>query len=153
MHPLRGEVLHDEPLALSRGNMSWTPNRPMCIQSAANIRTIMAEGDYVLSHTADAPERERLGLIERLRDPFSQRHLAALGIRQGWHCLEVGAGPRWLAEQVGPRGRVVATDINPRFLTEIEHKAIRGGRLHRDFSKTLPREVVRSMERVGIGKS
>ena len=38
--------------------------------------------------------------------------------------MEVGAGHgsivRWLAEQVGPQGRVVATDINPRFLTEIQ---------------------------------
>ena len=84
----------------------------------------MAEDDYVLSYTAEASERERLGLIERIVDPFSQRHLATLGIQQGWRCLEVGAGhgamARWLAEQVGPQGRVVATDINPRFLTEIE---------------------------------
>jgi len=27
---------------------------------------------------------------------------------------------RWLAEQVGPQGRVVATDLNPRFLTELQ---------------------------------
>src|SRR5260370_20544680 len=84
----------------------------------------MAEDEYVLSHAADASERERLGLIERAVDPVSQRHLAALGIQQGWRCLEVGAGrgsvARWLAEQVGPQGRVVATDINPRFLNEIE---------------------------------
>jgi SAM-dependent methyltransferase len=50
--------------------------------------------------------------------------LTALGIQKGWRCLEVGAGhgsiARWLAAQVGLEGRVVATDINPRFLTEIE---------------------------------
>ena len=90
----------------------------------ANRRSIMAEDDYVLSHTADASERERLGLLERQYDPLSQRHLAALGIQQGWRCLEVGAGhgsiARWLAEQTGPQGRVVATDINSRFLREIE---------------------------------
>jgi SAM-dependent methyltransferase len=84
----------------------------------------MAEDNYVLGHTAEASERERLGLLERQADPFSQRNLAALGIRQGWRCLEVGAGhgsvARWLAEQVGPQGKVSATDINPRFLTEIE---------------------------------
>jgi SAM-dependent methyltransferase len=84
----------------------------------------MAEDEYLLSHTAEASERKRLGLIERLADPMSQRDLAALGIQHGWRCLEVGAGhgsvARWLAEQVGPQGRVVATDINPRFLTEIE---------------------------------
>jgi len=50
--------------------------------------------------------------------------LAALGIQPGWRCLEVGAGQgsivRWLAAQVGPQGRVVATDINPRFLTALQ---------------------------------
>src|SRR5207344_3002721 len=79
---------------------------------------------YVLSQTPDASERERLSLLEHSADPLSRRRLAALGIQPGWHCLEVGAGhgsiARWLAEQVGPRGRVVATDINPRFLTEMQ---------------------------------
>ncbi len=84
----------------------------------------MANNEYVLSHAPEGPERERLGLLERQYDPLSQRHLAALGIQQGWRCLELGAGhgsvARWLAERVGPQGRVVATDIDPRFLTEIE---------------------------------
>jgi ubiquinone/menaquinone biosynthesis C-methylase UbiE len=84
----------------------------------------MGEHQYVLSHTADASERERLSLLERIADPLSQRRLAALGIQPGWRCLEVGAGHgsivRWLAEQVGPQGQVVATDINPRFLTEVQ---------------------------------
>jgi SAM-dependent methyltransferase len=84
----------------------------------------MGEQQYILSQTADTFERERLSLLEQMADPLSQRYMTALGIQQGWRCLEVGAGHgsivRWLAEQVGPQGRVVATDINPRFLTEIE---------------------------------
>jgi SAM-dependent methyltransferase len=84
----------------------------------------MANDDYVLGNAADASERDRLGLIERVLDPVSQRHLAMLGIQQGLRCLEVGAGRGsvawWLAAQVGPHGKVVATDINPRFLTEFE---------------------------------
>jgi len=84
----------------------------------------MGEQQYVLSQTADAAERERLSLLEQTADPLSRRRLAALGIQPGWRCLEVGAGhgsiARWLAEQVGPQGRVVATDLNLRFLTEIE---------------------------------
>jgi ubiquinone/menaquinone biosynthesis C-methylase UbiE len=84
----------------------------------------MGEHQYVLSQAAYAPERERLALLERNFDPLSQRRLAALGIQPGWRCLEVGAGQgsivRWLAAQVGPQGRVVATDINPRFLTELQ---------------------------------
>ena len=38
----------------------------------------------------------------------------------GWRCLEVGAGggsiARWLAQRVGPRGHVLATDVDTRFL-------------------------------------
>jgi SAM-dependent methyltransferase len=83
----------------------------------------MAGDDYVLSHTADAFERERLGHMESLVDLPTHRYLATLGIRQGWRCLEIGAGhgavARWLAEQVGPQGRVVATDVDTRLLTDL----------------------------------
>jgi hypothetical protein len=37
----------------------------------ANRRSIMAKDDYVLNHTADASERERLGFLERQYDPLS----------------------------------------------------------------------------------
>jgi ubiquinone/menaquinone biosynthesis C-methylase UbiE len=84
----------------------------------------MGEHQYVNSEIADTFERERLSLLEQTADPLSQRRLAALEIQPGWRCLEVGAGHgsivRWLAEQVGSQGRVVATDLNPRFLTEIK---------------------------------
>src|SRR5215475_8764148 len=87
------------------------------------MRKSMGEHQYILSQTMDASERERLSLLERIADPISQRQLATLGIQPGWRCLEVGAGHgsivRWLAEQVGSQGRVVATDINPRFLTAL----------------------------------
>jgi ubiquinone/menaquinone biosynthesis C-methylase UbiE len=76
-------------------------------------------GDFA----ADAEFQEELGrlrLIESLADPATTRHLAALGVSTGWRCLEVGAGAgsiaRWLSERVGPSGRVLATDIDPRFL-------------------------------------
>ena len=84
----------------------------------------MAEPQYVLSHTADAAERARLALWEHSEDARTRRHLAALGLQPGWQCLEVGAGQGsivcWLATQVGHQGRVVATDINPRFLTALQ---------------------------------
>jgi 2-polyprenyl-3-methyl-5-hydroxy-6-metoxy-1,4-benzoquinol methylase len=84
----------------------------------------MGETHYIASQTAEAFERERLGLLERIADPISQRRLTAFGIQKGWRCLEVGAGhgsiARWLAEQVGPQGRIVATDLNTRFLHELE---------------------------------
>jgi SAM-dependent methyltransferase len=65
-------------------------------------------------------EQARLRALEVLYDPASIRHLADLGVGEGWHCLEVGGGAgsiaRWLAEQVGSRGRVLATDVDTRFL-------------------------------------
>jgi hypothetical protein len=55
---------------------------------------------------------------------MSHRRLVALGVRQGWQCLEVGGGggsvARWLCRQVGATGHVTATDIDIRFLQEIE---------------------------------
>ena len=67
-----------------------------------------------------APERRRLELLEARYDPLTFRRLDALGASAGWSCLEVGAGAgsvtRWLAARVGRLGRVVATDLDPRFL-------------------------------------
>src|SRR5512139_3160536 len=86
-------------------------------------KNVMEEHQYILGQTADVSERVRLSLLEQRLDAQSRRYVTALGTQKGWRCLEVGAGHgsivRWLAAQVGPEGRVVATDINPRFLTEI----------------------------------
>ncbi len=63
---------------------------------------------------------QRLQLLEGVLDPVTTRHLEAIGVAPGWVCLEVGAGAgsvaQWLATRVGPTGRVVATDIQTRFL-------------------------------------
>jgi SAM-dependent methyltransferase len=68
--------------------------------------------------------RRRLALLEQLLDPLSQRRLAALGVSKGWRCLEVGGGggsvTRWLCHQVGASGHVMATDLDTRFLQEID---------------------------------
>jgi SAM-dependent methyltransferase len=74
---------------------------------------------YVFDQTWQR-ELERLRSLEALFDPASQQHLAARGVGPGWQCLEVGAGAgsiaRWLADRVGPRGSVLATDLDPRFV-------------------------------------
>ena len=58
----------------------------------------------------------RFDALATLFDPSTLRHIEQLGIGAGWHCWEIGAGgptvPRWLAERVGPTGRVLATDID-----------------------------------------
>jgi SAM-dependent methyltransferase len=65
-------------------------------------------------------ERDRLGALESLFDQSSRRLLTGLGLSAGWRCLEVGGGggslARWLADQVGPTGHVLATDLDTRFL-------------------------------------
>jgi SAM-dependent methyltransferase len=64
-----------------------------------------------------------LGLVETWADANTVGHLTRTGIGPGWHCLEVGAGAgsiaRWMAGEVGPSGRVVASDLNPRFLDDV----------------------------------
>jgi SAM-dependent methyltransferase len=65
-------------------------------------------------------EQRRLEALETIWDPFTTANLAALGVGPGMRCLEVGGGngsvAAWLCERVGPRGHVVATDLDTRFL-------------------------------------
>jgi SAM-dependent methyltransferase len=74
---------------------------------------------YLFEHSWES-ERQRLDDLEAVFDPTTIRHLEAIGVPPGGRCLEVGAGAgsiaRWLCEQVGPEGRVVATDIEVDFL-------------------------------------
>ena len=69
-------------------------------------------------------ELERLHGVEYLLDSASQRFLKELTIGNGWRCLEVGCGAgsmaRWLAEQVGASGFVLATDRDVRFMRGVE---------------------------------
>lgn len=66
-------------------------------------------------------EDERLDLLEQLFDPTSRQRRGL--VQPGWRCLEVGAGRGsmavWLAQQVGPTGQVVATDIDLRYLNRL----------------------------------
>jgi SAM-dependent methyltransferase len=64
--------------------------------------------------------RRRLALLEDALDQATFRRLKALGMAEGWYCLEVGAGGgsvcEWLCAQVGSQGHVLATDLDTRFL-------------------------------------
>jgi len=72
-----------------------------------------------LDHAGDETQHA-LRAFERIHDPASTRRLEALGVGHGWRCLEVGAGggsiTRWLCSKVGPAGRVLAVDIDTRFV-------------------------------------
>ena len=67
-------------------------------------------------------ERRRLALIEQCYDPMTIAALSALGVAAGWKCADVGAGggsiSRWLRDQVGRSGRVVAIDLDTRFVED-----------------------------------
>jgi SAM-dependent methyltransferase len=70
----------------------------------------------------EVAEDERLTLLEQIFDPLSRRRRDM--VQTGWRCLEVGAGRGsmavWLAEQVGPSGHVVATDIDVGYLEQLD---------------------------------
>jgi SAM-dependent methyltransferase len=65
-------------------------------------------------------ERARLHALARIRDPFTRGILTGLGLGPGWRCADVGCGAatmaRWMAGQVGPSGRVLAADVDTRFV-------------------------------------
>jgi SAM-dependent methyltransferase len=66
-------------------------------------------------------ERERLAGIESLWDPGTIRVLEELGLSPESTCLEVGGGGGAVVEWLCSRaGRVVATDLDTRFLDAIE---------------------------------
>jgi SAM-dependent methyltransferase len=79
----------------------------------------MTRHAYVLAGNASADEVARLEQVEAYMRPITERNLLRVGLATGWHCLEIGAGiggvARFMAAQVGPTGRVVATDITPLF--------------------------------------
>jgi len=80
--------------------------------------------DGYLLNNAQAEAGARFQALAELFDPWTQRHVLATGLQAGWHCWEIGAGgpgiPAWLAERVGSRGRVVATDIDTGWLSDAD---------------------------------
>src|SRR5687768_9979256 len=89
------------------------------------IDTKMA--DYILDNAWDRAQR-RLELLHEVHDPGTLARLERLGVEPGWRVFVPGGGAgsivRWLGERVGPTGRVLATDIDPRFLGGIDNAAV-----------------------------
>ena len=78
----------------------------------------MSDSPYLMSNVH--PETAaRFDGLERTLDSISTGHLDRLGVTAGARCLEIGAGggsiARWLADRVGPGGRVVAVDLDTRW--------------------------------------
>ena len=78
---------------------------------------------YLFTHE-EKTERERLAAIEAACDPITIECLEKIGVADGWHCLEVGAGAgsiaEWLCQRVGANGRVLATELETKFLEAID---------------------------------
>jgi ubiquinone/menaquinone biosynthesis C-methylase UbiE len=87
----------------------------------------MSDTRYVFDN-AHRETRERFPALSDLYDGDTIRCLQAIGVAPGWQCLEVAAGggsiARWLAGQVGSSGRVLATDLDTRFLESLADPAI-----------------------------
>jgi ubiquinone/menaquinone biosynthesis C-methylase UbiE len=92
----------------------------------------MSESTYIFANSQQSKdelkELERLQAIERVFDSGSRKRIQATGISPNWRCLEVGAGAgsiaQWMAEVVGENGKVVAVDLNTRFLAKIQRSNI-----------------------------
>lgn len=79
--------------------------------------------EYLLSlREIPEVERSRLKLLEEYHDRLSVRQLDAIGVGEGWRCLDVGAGggsvTRMLLERVGRTGSVLAVDLDTSLLEE-----------------------------------
>jgi SAM-dependent methyltransferase len=70
---------------------------------------------YLLDNRA-AQAGDRFRALSATFDEWTHRRIELLGIADGSVCWEVGAGgpivPAWLAGQVAPSGRVIATDLD-----------------------------------------
>jgi SAM-dependent methyltransferase len=84
---------------------------------------VTTQTEYALPNSVEGARR-RLELLESVYDPSSVRVADDLGVGPGWHCLDAGAGggsfSRWLASRVGETGSVVAADLDPTVLEEID---------------------------------
>ena len=100
----------------------------------------VVHSDYMLANKSkEAPTR--FAALSAIYDPQTIRHLETLGVDCGWSCLEVGAGSgtiaRWLADRVGPKGHVLVTDVDTRFLEPLRGPAL-DVRAHNVGSDPLP---------------
>lgn len=90
--------------------------------------------EYVLSQQGSlGVERSRLRLLEEYHDPLTAGQLDAIGVGEGWRCLDVGAGggsvTRMLADRVGSTGSVLAVDLDTTLIDELANHWVEVRRL------------------------
>jgi len=93
-----------------------------------NTTTTGSDHRYLMTSAGrEAQEDSRLTLLEAIFDPTTQQRLEF--VKPGWRCLEVAAGrgsiTAWLADRVGPKGEVVASDLDPQHLQWLKRPNVR----------------------------
>jgi SAM-dependent methyltransferase len=115
---------------LGRRNDGTAANRRIADLSCDSERRATADSTYGFDKSW-SQEQRRLALIEQCYDPPTTARLDRLGVARGWRCLEIGAGngsiSHWLCNRVAPDGRVVAMDLNTRFLKDEPRIEVRQG--------------------------
>ena len=102
---------------------------PLCLLSAP---TLPAQTPAPPSHPTSTPYAGDLSIFEEPgRDQRLQidRVMDLLHLKPGSTIADIGAGGGWFsvraARRVGPKGRVIAEDINPKFIASIQQRAQR----------------------------
>jgi FkbM family methyltransferase len=93
------------------------------------------DSNYVLS--VGKKFEDRLMRLNAFSNPYSFAFLQRAGLKKGDHVIDVGCGigelTCWLAEQVGPEGKVVAIDISTEQLELAKQRANEKGLSNIEF--------------------
>lgn len=112
---------------MSRTDGAGGEATPSVAPAAAAGPAVANPGTYAFGNERQV-QPERLQLLAGLLDEGTFTLLAALGVRPGWRCLEVGAGggsvAAWLAGRVAPEGFVLATDLDTTVLRGLDHPCL-----------------------------
>jgi SAM-dependent methyltransferase len=101
--------------------------------------------EYLLSQQGSPDlDRSRLRLLQEFHDPLTICQLDAIGVGEGWRCLDVGAGggsvTQMLSERVGSTGSVLAVDLDTSLLDALATDRIEVRR-HDLLSEPLPQDA------------
>jgi len=137
---MRGTQIQKKGADEASASQQNTPILRISMQTSVDKKdTASVTHNYAFDNANDLA-RGRYRDLSSLYDVQTIRHLERTGIEKGWHCLEVGGGggsiAAWMSERVGNDGRVLATDVEPRFLRtlcsnnlEVRQHDIRAGGL------------------------
>lgn len=107
------------------------PTAVLALTIAAAVALVAQQPERQGSREFHPEDLGRLAPPDRDEWQQPERVMDALGIYDGNHVADVGAGSGWfttrLARRVGPNGRVYAEDINPLMLESIRNAAEREG--------------------------